>query len=120
MQSTRPSVLDYIAWVYFSLHAVCKLHHHCLCVIEVWQSGRTFTPAIEVIEDASAYRLAELFVKPAFFEPLVALQDPLSGLHANTHLAQVRPSSPLPTLAHVPLCPGLLASHIIQVHREAD
>ena len=34
-------------------------------------------------------RLARLFTKPAFYEPLVALEDPLSGLHANTHLAQV-------------------------------
>ena len=33
-------------------------------------------------------RLAGLFVKPSFYEPLVALQDPLPGLHANTHLAQ--------------------------------
>ena len=35
-------------------------------------------------------RLAHLFTKPAFYKPLVALEDPLSGLHANTHLAQVR------------------------------
>lgn len=41
------------------------------------------------VADASFQcRLAGLFVKPSFYEPLVALQDPLAGLHANTHLAQ--------------------------------
>ena len=34
-------------------------------------------------------RLAELFTKPSFYVPVVALKDPLPGLHANTHLAQV-------------------------------
>jgi hypothetical protein len=33
--------------------------------------------------------MAELFTKPRFFEPLVQNRDPLAGLHANTHLAQV-------------------------------
>lgn len=35
------------------------------------------------------YRLAQLFTKPNFYEPLLAGEDPLAGLHANTHLAQV-------------------------------
>jgi hypothetical protein len=30
-----------------------------------------------------------LFDKPVFFNPLVKGDDPLGGLHANTHLAQV-------------------------------
>jgi DUF1680 family protein len=34
-------------------------------------------------------RCAALFDKPAWFDPLVQNQDLLSGLHANTHLAQV-------------------------------
>lgn len=34
-------------------------------------------------------RLAEAFTKPRFFEPLLQNTDPLPGLHANTHLAQV-------------------------------
>lgn len=42
-----------------------------------------------VTKDKAHLRLAGLFVKPSFYEPLVALQDPLPGLHANTHLAQV-------------------------------
>ena len=32
---------------------------------------------------------AALFDKPAFWAPLLAGADPLPGLHANTHLAQV-------------------------------
>ncbi|DBA96514.1 hypothetical protein WJX77_003023 [Trebouxia sp. C0004] len=43
----------------------------------------------KVTQDKAHLRLAGLFVKPSFYEPLVALQDPLPGLHANTHLAQV-------------------------------
>ncbi|KAK9805585.1 hypothetical protein WJX72_006497 [[Myrmecia] bisecta] len=42
-----------------------------------------------VTKDPEHLRMADLFTKPAFFEPLVAKQDPLAGLHANTHLAQV-------------------------------
>ena len=51
-------------------------------------------------------RLAGLFVKPSFYEPLVALQDPLAGLHANTHLAQVsKDAANLPmTLPNI-ICP---------------
>ena len=37
-------------------------------------------------------RLGEAFIKPAFYEPLVQHKDPLSGLHANTHLAQECPA----------------------------
>ena len=37
----------------------------------------------------TACRLARLFVRPEFFDPLVAGNDPLAGLHANTYLAQV-------------------------------
>lgn len=36
-----------------------------------------------------ACRAARLFTKPRFFEPLSQNTDPLAGLHANTHLAQV-------------------------------
>ena len=32
---------------------------------------------------------AHWFDKPAFMRPLVEGQDPLPGLHANTHMAQV-------------------------------
>lgn len=32
---------------------------------------------------------AQRFDKPAFLDPLLAGKDPLPGLHANTHLAQV-------------------------------
>ncbi len=32
---------------------------------------------------------ARRFDKPAFLEPLLQGRDPLPGLHANTHLAQV-------------------------------
>ena len=65
-------------------------------------------------------RLARLFTKPAFYEPLVALEDPLSGLHANTHLAQVRYAPPqvdaltlIPDCLNVSLCyavplPGIM------------
>ncbi len=34
--------------------------------------------------------LAHAFDKPRFYEPLATGQDPLAGIHANTHLAQVR------------------------------
>lgn len=33
---------------------------------------------------------AHWFDKPVFYRPLVEGTDPLPGLHANTHLAQVR------------------------------
>ena len=39
---------------------------------------------------AAHLRLARLFDKPRWFEPLAAGRDALAGLHANTHLAQVR------------------------------
>ena len=48
-------------------------------------------------------RLAGLFVKPLFYEPLVALQDPLPGLHANTHLAQASCLHTAPTMGDTPL-----------------
>lgn len=40
-------------------------------------------------KDSGWARCAVLFDKPAWYNPLVAGQDVLSGLHANTHLAQV-------------------------------
>jgi DUF1680 family protein len=41
------------------------------------------------VSDTSWAACAALFDKPAWFDPLVQNQDVLSGLHANTHLAQV-------------------------------
>ena len=72
--------------------------------------------------ESGAHRLAGLFVKPMFWEPLVALQDPLAGLHANTHLAQVciLPSSsspPPPPSAHHPTHLSLTA---VKVHKRAQ
>ena len=46
----------------------------------------------------TACRLARLFVRPDFFEPLVAGNDPLAGLHANTYLAQVGTVSTSPEI----------------------
>ncbi len=46
----------------------------------------------------NACRLARLFVRPEFFEPLVAGNDPLAGLHANTYLAQVGTVSTSPEI----------------------
>ena len=43
-------------------------------------------------------RMARLFDKPVFLDPLKKGQDPLGGLHANTHLAQVRRA-----VQHIPL-----------------
>ena len=34
-------------------------------------------------------RMAQLFDKSSFLQPLVQNRDNLAGLHANTHLAQV-------------------------------
>ena len=42
-----------------------------------------------VTGDDSHLRLAKLFDKPCFTAPLAAGDDPLSGLHANTHLPLV-------------------------------
>lgn len=39
-----------------------------------------------------------MFTKPSFYDPLVALEDPLGGLHSNTHLAQVLALPPVPCL----------------------
>ena len=44
-------------------------------------------------------RLGKAFIKPAFYKPLVQNEDPLGGLHANTHLAQVGALPCLPTAA---------------------
>lgn len=43
-----------------------------------------------VTGDEGHLRLARLFDKAAFLEPLIAGRDALAGHHANTHLAQVR------------------------------
>ncbi|CAL8460830.1 g361 [Coccomyxa elongata] len=43
----------------------------------------------DITNDPEHIRLAEAFTKPRFFQPLLQNTDPLPGLHANTHLAQV-------------------------------
>ena len=50
----------------------------------------TLLPHLLLVDICVAWscRLAHAFTKPAFYDPLVALEDPLAGLHANTHLAQ--------------------------------
>ena len=50
----------------------------------------------------TACRLARLFVRPEFFDPLVAGNDPLAGLHANTYLAQVGTATLSPENQHFP------------------
>ncbi len=39
--------------------------------------------------DQDHLRMAQLFDKKKFFDPVAAGKDMLAGLHANTHLAQV-------------------------------
>lgn len=46
--------------------------------------------ALACITRVRTPRAAKLFTKPRFFQPLSQNTDPLAGLHANTHLAQVR------------------------------
>jgi Beta-L-arabinofuranosidase, GH127 len=46
----------------------------------------------QVTRNEEHLRLAGLFDKAAFFDPLTRGADVLSGIHANTHLAQVRRS----------------------------
>jgi DUF1680 family protein len=41
-------------------------------------------------KDPDHLRMARLFDKMNFFEPMVSNQDILAGHHANTHLAQVK------------------------------
>lgn len=43
-----------------------------------------------VTQNRNHASLAARFVKPAFYDPLVQNKDRLGGIHANTHLAQVR------------------------------
>lgn len=43
-----------------------------------------------ITHDPEHLRMASLFDKDNFYQPLIAGQDALPGRHANTHLAQVR------------------------------
>ena len=53
-----------------------------------WSAVLTFT-ASTTVNQVQVCRLSGHFVKPLWYVPLRDGHDPLPGMHANTHLAQV-------------------------------